>query len=123
MHVPRRGAATWANMPGPIGLGELRPRPFAGCLGTGSPPGAVVDHPLGGRLAGTRARNGTGKRLVVLAQCLGDIPTDLRGLVRPILYPAEGLGVATLMEQLKDQLQIVRAETVTENMLVPLKEI
>lgn len=59
---------------------------------------------------------------MVLAQCLEDIPTDLRGLVRPILYQAEGLGVATLMEQLKDQLQIVRAETVTENMLVPLKD-
>jgi hypothetical protein len=63
-----------------------------------------------------------GKRLVVLAQCLEDIPTDLRGLVRPILYQPAGLGVATLMEQLKDQLRIVRAETVTENMLVPLKD-
>src|ERR1700690_4660187 len=40
MHVPRRGAATWANMPGPIALGKLRPRPCAGALGP--PPGAVV---------------------------------------------------------------------------------
>jgi hypothetical protein len=63
-----------------------------------------------------------GKRSVVLAQCLEDIPTDLRGRVRPILYETAGLGVAGLMQKLKDQLHIVRGETMTENTLVPLMD-
>jgi small subunit ribosomal protein S1 len=61
-----------------------------------------------------------GKRTVVLAQRLEDIPTDVRGRVRPILYQAAGLGVAALMQKLKDQLQIARGETVMENTLVAL---
>jgi len=62
-----------------------------------------------------------GKRMVVLAQRLEDIPTDLRGRVRPILYELAGLGVAGLMHSLKEQVQIVRQETVIENTLVLLK--
>jgi small subunit ribosomal protein S1 len=59
-----------------------------------------------------------GKRSVVLAQCLADIPTDLRGRVRPVLYQATGL--AALRGNLRDQLQIVRGEAATENTLVPI---
>jgi len=62
-----------------------------------------------------------GKRLIVLAQHLDDVPADLRGRVRPILYQGAGLGVAALMRRLKEHLQIVRHEAITENDLLPLK--
>jgi hypothetical protein len=62
-----------------------------------------------------------GKRLVVLAQCLEDIPADLRGRVRPIIYEPEGLGVHSLIKKLKDELEVVRGDVVTENNLVPLR--
>jgi hypothetical protein len=63
-----------------------------------------------------------GKRPVVLSQRLEDIPADLRGKVRPILYDAAGLGVAGMMQELKDRLETARAEAVRGNTFVPLKE-
>jgi small subunit ribosomal protein S1 len=62
------------------------------------------------------------KRLVVLAQSLDDVPVDVRGHVHPILYNPVGLGVATLIQGLKSDLNTARARTVIENTLVPFKE-
>jgi hypothetical protein len=64
-----------------------------------------------------------GKRLVVTAQRLEDIPTDLRGHLRPVLYQVEGLGITTLTSGLEAELQAVRTETVIENTFTPLSTI
>jgi small subunit ribosomal protein S1 len=64
-----------------------------------------------------------GKRLVVTAQRVEDIPTDLRGHLRPVLYTAAGLGVAELVRGLEQELQSVRTETVIENTFVALPTI
>ena len=63
-----------------------------------------------------------GKRLVVVAQDLQEIPVDIRGHVRPITYQTtDPFGFTTLSQKLRDELKMVRAETVTENTFVPLR--
>jgi len=62
------------------------------------------------------------KRLVVLAQSVDDVPVDVRGHVRPIVYNPVGLGVATLIQSLKNDLNAARAKTVIENTLVAFRE-
>jgi small subunit ribosomal protein S1 len=64
-----------------------------------------------------------GKRLIVAAQRIEDIPTDLRGHLRPVLYKAEGLGFTELMRGLEKELKSVRDETVIENTFVSVTTI
>jgi predicted RNA-binding protein with RPS1 domain len=64
-----------------------------------------------------------GKRLIVAAQRIADIPTDLRGHLRPVLYEAEGLGFTELAIGLERELRSARTETVIENTLVPVSTI
>jgi S1 RNA binding domain len=64
-----------------------------------------------------------GKRLIVAAQRIEDIPSDLRGHLRPVLYKAEGLGVAALVRGLEKELETVRVETHIEKKPVPMPTI
>jgi len=64
-----------------------------------------------------------GKRLIVVAQRIEDIPTDLRGHLRPVFYKTEGLGVAALLSGLERELETVRAETHIEKKPVPMPTI
>lgn len=64
-----------------------------------------------------------GKRLIVAAQRIEDIPSDLRGHLRPVLYKAEGLGVTELVRGLEKELESVRTEPHIENNLVPIPTI
>jgi small subunit ribosomal protein S1 len=64
-----------------------------------------------------------GKRLIVTAQRIEDVPTDLRGHLRPVLYKAEGLGFTDLVRGLEKELESVRNETVIENTFVSVKTI
>jgi small subunit ribosomal protein S1 len=63
-----------------------------------------------------------GKRLIVVAQRLEDIPNDVRGHLRPVLWtPGDHMGAPKLMQSLANELKTIRAEAVTENAFVPLK--
>ncbi len=64
-----------------------------------------------------------GKRLIVTAQRIEDIPTDLRGHLRPVLYKPEGFGYTDLVKGLEKELESVRNEIVIENTFVSLKTI
>jgi small subunit ribosomal protein S1 len=61
-----------------------------------------------------------GKRMVVLTQNREDIPTDIKGRIRPLVYSMDGAGGVDLMEDLKQLLQTTREQVVTENGLVPI---
>jgi small subunit ribosomal protein S1 len=61
-----------------------------------------------------------GKRMVVLTQNREDIPTDIKGRIRPLVYSMDGAGGVDLMEDLKQLLQTTREQVVTENRLVPI---
>lgn len=49
-----------------------------------------------------------GKRMVVLTQHREDLPVDIRGDIRPLIYSMDGVGGVELMEELKQQLQEAR---------------
>jgi small subunit ribosomal protein S1 len=61
-----------------------------------------------------------GKRMVVLTQNREDIPADIKGRIRPLVYSMDGAGGVDLMEDLKQLLQTTREQVVTENGLVPI---
>jgi small subunit ribosomal protein S1 len=61
-----------------------------------------------------------GKRMVVLTQDREDLPADIRGIVRPLIYSMDGVGGVELMEELKQQLLEARDQVQTENTLVPI---
>jgi hypothetical protein len=62
-----------------------------------------------------------GKRMIVLTQNRDDVPTDLRGHVRPKVYSPDGMGLVELITELKQLLITAREEAVTENTFVPLR--
>jgi hypothetical protein len=64
-----------------------------------------------------------GKRLIVTAQRIEDVPTDLRGHLRPVLYKPEGFGYTDLAKGLEKELESVRNEIVIENTFVSVKTI
>jgi len=61
-----------------------------------------------------------GKRMVVLTQNREDLPADIRGIIRPLIYSMDGVGGVELMEELKQQLLEARDQVQTENILVPI---
>lgn len=63
-----------------------------------------------------------GKRMVVLTQSRDDIPTDVKGRIRPLVYSMDdGMGGVELLEDLKHELQTVREQPhPPENTLVPM---
>src|ERR1700677_407310 len=58
-----------------------------------------------------------GKRMVVLTQNRDDIPTDIKGRIRPLVYSLGGAGGVDLMVGLEQLLQTTRDQVVTENLL------
>jgi hypothetical protein len=63
-----------------------------------------------------------GKRLIVVAQRMEDIPNDVRGHLRPVLWtPGDHMGAARLMKGLDSELRTIRAEAIIENTFVPLR--
>ncbi|GAA3745317.1 putative RNA-binding protein with RPS1 domain [Spinactinospora alkalitolerans] len=62
------------------------------------------------------------KRVVVLAENLEDVPTDVRGLLRPIIYSFHGMGTSKMSRELKDQLRQALSEPASAEMtLKPLE--
>lgn len=59
-----------------------------------------------------------GKRMVVLTQHREDLPVDIRGDSRPLIYSMHGVGGVELMEDLKQQLQEARDQVKAEKTLV-----
>jgi small subunit ribosomal protein S1 len=63
-----------------------------------------------------------GKRLIVVAQRMEDIPADVRGHLRPVLWtPGDHMGAPRLMQGLDRELKTIRAEAIIENTFVPLR--
>jgi small subunit ribosomal protein S1 len=61
-----------------------------------------------------------GKRMVVLTQHREDVPVDVRGDIRPLVYSMDGVGGVELMEELKQQLQEARDQVKAEKTLVTI---
>jgi hypothetical protein len=61
-----------------------------------------------------------GKRMVVLTQHREDLPVDIRGDIRPLIYSMHGVGGVELMEELKQQLQEARDQVKAEKTLVTI---
>jgi len=61
-----------------------------------------------------------GKRMVVLTQNRDDIPTDIKGRIRPLVYSLDGAGGVDLMVGLEQLLQTTSEQVVTENRLDPI---
>jgi len=61
-----------------------------------------------------------GKRMVVLTQNRDDIPTDIKGRIRPLVYSLVDAGGVDLMVGLKQLLQTTKEQVVTENRLDPI---
>jgi small subunit ribosomal protein S1 len=63
-----------------------------------------------------------GKRLIVVAQRLEDIPSDVRGHLRPVLWtPGDPMGAPKLMQGLANELRAIREEAIIENTFVVLR--
>lgn len=61
-----------------------------------------------------------GKRIIILTQDEGDIPTDVRGLYRYIKYSEYFDDVEHMRQELSAQLEAIREEPSAEKMLTPM---
>ncbi len=61
------------------------------------------------------------KRMIVLAENLEHVPTDVRGQLRPIRYSFDWAGISKMREELTEQLRQVLQEPAAEMTLKPLE--